>query len=164
MLRVGLISDTHGLLRPQALNYLRGCNVIVHAGDIGEQSILAALATIAPVTAVRGNMDLEGWTRSLPHSATLIVGEVLLYVVHDLEQIDIEPVRAGVRVVISGHTHAPALERRHGVQYVNPGSAGPRRLRLPIAVGELLIRGREVVAHTKLLSDADPAASTPAQP
>ncbi len=147
MIRVGLISDTHGLLRPQAVAALQGSDFIVHGGDIGDVGILDALAAIAPLTVVRGNNDREAWANAIPESAFLKVGDVYVYAIHDLSQIDIDPVGAGVRVVISGHSHKPKIEERDGVLYVNPGSAGPRRFKLPIAVAELIVDGDTVSAR-----------------
>lgn len=145
MLRVGLISDTHGLLRPAAVDFLRGCRRIVHAGDIGDPVILEALMAIAPLTVVRGNNDCGGELARLPETAMLDVDRVRLYVLHDLKELAIDPPAEGIDVVISGHSHKPLVEEREGVLYVNPGSAGRRRFKLPIAVGELLIDGREVM-------------------
>lgn len=147
MSRIGLISDTHGLLRPEARAFLQGSDYIVHGGDIGHQGILEELIKLAPVTAVRGNNDKGEWAESLRESEFLQVGEVLVYVIHDLAQLDIEPGAAGVRVIVSGHSHKPLVEERNGVLYVNPGSAGPRRFKLPIAVGELLVTGSSVSAR-----------------
>ncbi|TSD56073.1 metallophosphoesterase family protein [Variovorax sp. KBS0712] len=147
MIRVGLISDTHGLLRPQAVAALQGCDFIVHGGDIGDAGILDALAAIAPLTVVRGNNDREAWAGAIPETAFLKVGDVHVYAIHDLSQIDIDPAGAGVRVVISGHSHQPKVEERGGVLYVNPGSAGPRRFKLPIAVAELIVDGDTVSAR-----------------
>lgn len=141
MLRIGLISDTHGLLRPEALDFLRGSDHIVHAGDIGSESILAALRDLAPLTVVRGNTDHEPWTTRISETDLVQVGEVSLYVIHDLARLDLEPRAAGVQAVIYGHTHKPLVEDRNGVLYVNPGSAGPRRFKLPISVGELIVEG-----------------------
>ena len=143
MIRIGLISDTHGLLRPEALSLLRGSDFIVHAGDIGER-VLERLATIAPVTAVRGNNDRAEWAMRLPETETLQFGELRLHVLHDLAQLAIDPGAAGVDVVVAGHSHRPRVERRSGVLYVNPGSAGPVRFRLPVSVGLMQLRGREV--------------------
>lgn len=147
MLRVGLISDTHGLLRPAAIAFLQGCDFIIHGGDIGDPGILEELAAISPVTAVRGNTDIGAWAESLRETELLKVGELLVYTIHDLEQLDIDPIAAGVRVVVSGHSHMPLIEERAGVLYVNPGSSGPRRFRLPIAVAELVIAGASVSAR-----------------
>jgi putative phosphoesterase len=142
---VGLISDTHGLLRPEALEYLRGSDSIVHAGDIGDPQILARLASIAPVTAVRGNIDTAAWAQALPRTELLKLGDsVLLYVLHDIGQLDRDPAAAGVQLVMSGHSHKPGLCWKDGVQYVNPGSAGPRRFSLPISVGRLIVDGGKV--------------------
>ena len=146
MIRIGLISDTHGLLRPEALAALRGCEFIIHAGDIGE-NILEPLATIAPVTAVRGNNDRAPWAQAIHETQTLRFGEVTLHVLHDLSDLAIDPRAAGVDVVVSGHSHKPKVERRGGVLFVNPGSAGPVRFRLPVSVGLLQIAGHAVTAR-----------------
>jgi uncharacterized protein len=148
MIRVGLISDTHGLLRPEARKFLQGSDCIVHAGDIGNPGILEELSAIAPVTAVRGNNDRGSWAEQLRETEFLRVGEVFVYVIHDIAELDIDPTAAGVRVVVSGHSHKPVVDERDGVHYVNPGSAGPRRFKLPIAVGELTVTGRLVSART----------------
>jgi len=145
MLRIGLISDTHGLLRPAAVDFLRGCERIIHAGDIGGLPILEALGTLAPVIAVRGNNDLEDALAGVPETVRVELGAVHLYVLHDLKQLAIEPAAEGINVVVSGHSHKPLIEEREGVLYVNPGSAGRRRFKLPISVGELVIDGREVM-------------------
>jgi uncharacterized protein len=148
MLHVGLISDTHGLLRPEAKAFLRGSDYIVHGGDIGDAGILDELAGIAPVTAIKGNNDHGSWAEQLRETEFLQVGEVLMYVIHDIAQLDIDPAAAGVRVVVFGHSHKPSIEERNGVLYVNPGSSGPRRFKLPIAVGELIVAGSSVSART----------------
>ena len=147
MIRVGLISDTHGLLRPEAVAALQGSDFIVHGGDIGNAGILEALAAIAPLTVVRGNNDREQWADGIAESELLKVGCVTLYAIHDLSQIDIDPAGAGVRVVVSGHSHKPKIQERDGVLYINPGSAGPRRFKLPIAVAELIVDGNAVSAR-----------------
>ena len=147
MLRVGVISDTHGLLRPEATAFLTGSDFIVHAGDIGDASVLAALAAIAPVTAVRGNNDKGKWAEAVPEFEVLQVGELLVYVLHDLSELDLDPAAAGFRVVVSGHSHRPSIEERGRVLYINPGSAGPRRFQLPIAAAELEISGDSVHAR-----------------
>ena len=154
MLRVGLISDTHGLLRPAAAAFLQGSDVIVHAGDICDPTVLERLAAIAPVTAVRGNNDRGDWARRLHETEFVQAGAISIYAIHDLAELDIEPRAAGVKVVVSGHSHRPLIEERDGVLYVNPGSAGPRRFRLPIALGELLIDGDAVSARITELDDA----------
>ena len=147
MQRVGLISDTHRLLRPEALAFLRGSDFIVHAGDIGDAAVLDELRRLAPLTAVRGNNDKGTWARSIAEAEVLEVGEVLIYVLHDLSELDLDPVAAGFRVVVSGHSHTPRIEERDGVLYVNPGSSGPRRFKLPIAVAELHVAGSSVKAE-----------------
>lgn len=147
MTRIGLISDTHGLLRPEAVNFLRGSHCIIHAGDICEPWVLEELARLAPVTAVRGNNDKGGWARALREDETLQVGAVAIRVIHDLKQLAIEPAAAGMRVVVSGHSHKPSIAERDGVLFVNPGSAGPRRFKLPVSVAELLIVGDAVSAR-----------------
>ncbi|HEX2539834.1 MAG TPA: metallophosphoesterase family protein [Caldimonas sp.] len=141
-LRVGLISDTHNLLRPEALAFLRGADHIVHAGDITGQAVLDELAELAPLTAVRGNNDRGEWAARLAEVEVVQLGAVRVCVIHDLALLDRD--LAGIDVVVSGHSHKPLAERRRGVLYVNPGSAGPRRFRLPIAVAELLIDGPSV--------------------
>jgi len=147
-LRVGVLSDTHGLLRPEARAFLVGCDYIIHGGDVGAAAILDALGGIAPLTAVRGNNDTGSWARRLRASELIRLGDVFAYVIHDLAQLDIEPQAAQVRVIVSGHSHLPKIQERDGVLYVNPGSCGPRRFRLPISVGELLISATRVRART----------------
>lgn len=129
---VGVISDTHGLLRPEILNVFKECEHIVHAGDIGDLHIIDALNKIAPVTAVRGNCDRDGWAYKFPFAETLNRGEICLYLLHDLNRLDLDPKMAGFDMVISGHIHRPLLEHRNGVMFLNPGSAGPKRFTLPI--------------------------------
>lgn len=147
MLRVGLISDTHGLLRPEALHAMRGSDYIVHAGDIGDPAILQALQRIAPVTAVRGNNDRGAGYSGIAETEVLQAGETLIYVIHDLAELDLDPAAAEFQVVVSGHSHKPSSRERDGVLYVNPGSAGPRRFSLPIAAALLHIRGHTVEAE-----------------
>ena len=154
MLRVGLISDTHGLLRPTAAAFLHGCDHIIHGGDIGNSEILQELSAIAPVTAVRGNNDKDAWAEALPETEFLQLGDTIVYVLHDLAQLDIEPRAAGVGVVVSGHSHRPRAEQRGGVLYINPGSAGPRRFKLPVAVAELVIDGNAVTSRIVELGDS----------
>ena len=144
---LGVISDTHGLLRPEALTRLRGVHLIVHAGDIGHPDVLKALAAIAPVVAVRGNNDRGPWARRLQETERIEVGGIVLYVLHDLATLAIDPVAAGVDVVITGHSHRPSITRRDGVTFLNPGSAGPRRFSLPIALARLSVRKHRVRAR-----------------
>jgi len=150
-LRIGLISDTHDLVRPEALAFLAGSDRIVHAGDICSPEVLDALAAIAPLTAVRGNNDRGAWAARLRETELVEFGGVWLYAIHDLAQLDIDPAAAGVAVVVSGHSHRPVVERRDGVLFVNPGSAGPRRFSLPISVGELTIVDGAASARTVTL-------------
>jgi putative phosphoesterase len=147
MQRVGLISDTHGLVRPEAVDFLRGSDFIVHAGDIGDVQVLEELRRLAPLTAVRGNNDKGPWATSIAETDVLQVGDVSIYVLHDLSELDLDPIAAGFRVVVSGRSHNPRIEERDGVLYVNPGSSGPRRFKLPIAVGELQVAGASVKAR-----------------
>ncbi|CAB3792255.1 metallophosphoesterase family protein [Paraburkholderia fynbosensis] len=144
--RIGLISDTHNLMRPEALRHLAGCDAIIHAGDICNQAVLDALRQIAPVTAVRGNNDTGDWAASLPTHATLSVQQVTIRVVHDIADLGADPRREGVGVVVSGHSHKPSISERDGVLFVNPGSAGPRRFKLPICAGILTIEGAHASA------------------
>ena len=146
-MRVGLISDTHGLLRPEAKAFLRGCDHIIHAGDITDSRVLEELTGLAPVTAVRGNNDRGAWADTLRETEFVTLEEVRLYAIHDIAQLDIDPGSAGVQVVVSGHSHKPLIEERDGVLFVNPGSAGPRRFKLPVAAAELLIDGSSVSAR-----------------
>lgn len=146
-MRVGLISDTHGLLRPEALAFLAGADHIVHGGDIGSPDILERLAAIAPLTVVRGNNDLAPWAHAIPETARVDFGRVALYAIHDLKELALDPRAAGVRIVVSGHSHRPACTERDGVLYVNPGSAGRRRFSLPIAAADLVIDGDAVRAR-----------------
>jgi putative phosphoesterase len=136
---VGVISDTHGLLRAEALAALHGSDYIIHAGDIGDPGIITKLNEIAPVTAVRGNIDRESWARKIPATDVLEVGGVLIYVLHNLAELDLKPEAAGFAAVIYGHSHVPKQEMKNGVLYFNPGSAGPRRFQLPISLGKLRI-------------------------
>jgi uncharacterized protein len=137
MPRIGVISDTHGLLRPEALRALAGADLIVHAGDIGGPEVLEALRTLAPLVAVRGNNDRGPWASALPETEVVEAGGRSLYVLHDVKELDLDPRAAGFDAVIAGHSHQPRIDRRDGVLYLNPGSAGPRRFKLPIAVARL---------------------------
>ncbi|MCC6208461.1 MAG: metallophosphoesterase family protein [Gammaproteobacteria bacterium] len=141
---VGLISDTHGMLRPEAVAALRGSDFIIHAGDIGAPEILTALSDLAPLTAIRGNNDREAWAAALAETAELAVGEARIHVLHSLAELGIDAGAAGFQVVVSGHSHRPGWREQGGVLYVNPGSAGPRRFSLPVAVGQLEISARGI--------------------
>jgi len=141
---VGLISDTHGLLRPEAIETLRGSEHIIHAGDIGATEIIPALERIAPVTAIRGNIDREPWTKRFPETEVVELAGVHIYIIHDLNALDLNPRAVGFAAVISGHSHQPKQEVKDGVLYFNPGSAGPRRFRLPVTLGRLQIMNRKV--------------------
>jgi len=134
---IGVISDTHGLLRPEALTALRGCELILHAGDIGPSEIIEQLRDIAPVHVVRGNCDHGPWAQTLPETEVVTVGEHDIYMIHDIGQLDLAPETAGFSAVIYGHTHEPKIEERHGVMYLNPGSAGHKRFSLPVSVAHL---------------------------
>ena len=147
---VGVISDTHGLLRTEAFAALRGSDYIIHAGDVGDPAILDKLAEIAPVTAVRGNVDHGSWAQKIPATNLLEVGEVSIYVLHSIQELDVKPEAAKFAAVIYGHSHVPKQEMKNGVFYFNPGSAGPRRFKLPVSVGRLTIEGGKIKA--KILS------------
>jgi putative phosphoesterase len=157
---VGLISDTHGVLRPEAVDALRGVAAIVHAGDVGDPAILDELEGIAPVTAVRGNVDRGDLARRLPASAVVTVEGVTIYALHILDDLDLDPRTAGVHVVVSGHTHEPLVRTRNGVLYVNPGSAGPRRFRLPVTVALLTVGAGEPRAEIVSLAVDSPGAGS----
>jgi hypothetical protein len=144
---IGVISDTHGLLRPEAVEALRGSDRILHAGDVGTPEILQGLAKIAPVTAIRGNVDTAPWARALPATEVIEAGGISIYMLHDLAQLDLKPEAAGFRVVVYGHSHQPKIEEKNGVLYFNPGSAGPRRFHLPVSVGRLMVEGGKVRAE-----------------
>jgi hypothetical protein len=142
--RVGLIADTHGLLRPEAVRALRGSEVIIHAGDIGKATILEVLRDVAPVTAVRGNIDRGAWAHALPTTAALQIGQVWVYVIHDIQELNLVPEAAGFKVVVSGHSHQSSIQERNGVLFVNPGSAGPRRFTLPVSIALMEVQGTTV--------------------
>jgi len=150
--RVGLIADTHGLLREEAKAFLRGSDFIVHAGDVGHAEILQQLASIAPLTAVRGNTDRGSWAEGLEPTAVLQVERVWIYAIHDIAELDVDPRAAGFHVVVSGHSHKACVSERDGVLYVNPGSAGPRRFKLPVSVAELVVVGASVRARIEELA------------
>jgi putative phosphoesterase len=143
---VGVISDTHGLLRPEAVEMLRGSEHIIHAGDIGAPEIIPELRKIAPVTAIRGNVDHQDWCRIFPETEVVELAGVHIYILHDVNAIDLNPKAAGFAAVISGHSHKPHQAMKDGVLYFNPGSAGPRRFKLPITVGRLEIDGGTLTA------------------
>ncbi len=154
--RIGLISDTHGLLRDEALRALDGSELILHAGDVGKPEILDELRKLAPVIAVRGNIDSGAWAASLPATAVIEAGPLVIYMLHDVHDLDLDPAAAGFGLVVSGHSHQPNREERNGVLFVNPGSAGPRRFRLPVTLARLdlatepwMIDFRSLVASAK---------------
>ena len=149
-MRLVCLSDTHGLLRPEAVAALQGCAQIIHAGDIGKPQVLDGLRAIAPLEAIRGNIDTADWAQVLPERLDLRIEGLTLHVLHDLKQLDIDPLAAGVDVVIAGHSHKPKVERRDGVLYVNPGSAGPRRFSLPISLALLELNDGQ--AQVELIS------------
>jgi putative phosphoesterase len=151
MQRIGVISDTHGLLRPQAVAALRGSPLILHAGDVGSPQILDALRAIAPVHAVRGNVDTGEWARRLPETEIIEVGQCRVLILHDLDTLALDPRAAGIAAVIAGHSHQPKIETRDGVLYFNPGSAGPRRFRLPVSIGRLTVSGTQVRAEIETI-------------
>lgn len=150
-MNIGVISDTHGLLRSEAVAALRGSDLILHAGDVGDANILEVLRELAPVRAIRGNVDREAWAKELPDTDVVDVGGVMIYVIHNVHDLDLNPRAAGFACVISGHSHQPASELRDGVLYFNPGSAGPRRFKLPISVGRLRVDGGSVRGEITLL-------------
>lgn len=156
LVEVGVISDTHGLLRPEALVALAGVDLIVHAGDVGSPDVLTRLADLAPVTAVRGNNDRGPWAEALPETEVVEVAGASLFVLHDLGRLDLDPRAAGFHAVICGHSHVPQAAVRDGVLYLNPGSAGPRRFRLPVAVARLTVEGSRLAARIVTLTPPAP--------
>ncbi len=146
---IGVISDTHGLIRPEALRALKGADLVIHAGDIGKVEVIETLQSISPVVAIRGNVDHGEWARSLPETEVVEVEQALIYVIHDLNTLDIDPAKSGFCAVISGHSHQPTITHHNGVMFVNPGSAGPRRFRLPVAVVRLQINGSSI--HSEIV-------------
>lgn len=156
---IGVISDTHGLLRPEAVEALRGSDAIIHAGDVGDPAILAKLGEIAPVTAVRGNVDHGAWARKIPETNVLEIAGVSIYVLHILEKLDLKPEAAGFAAVIYGHSHVPKQEMKNGVLYFNPGSAGPKRFRLPISIGRLKIEPGKISAEIIGVREQNPHSS-----
>lgn len=150
---IGVISDTHGLLRTEAVQELQGVDLILHAGDVGSAEVLETLKDVAPVVAVRGNNDKGAWANQLPHWEVAQVGVIYIYVIHDVNEMDLSPAAAGFHVVVSGHSHKPSIEKRKGVLYVNPGSAGPRRFSLPVTVARIKVSSESVSAEVvELLS------------
>ena len=141
---VGVISDTHGLVRPEAVAALRGSDIIIHAGDVGNPAMIDQLRGIAPTFAVRGNIDKGKWAAGLPMTELVEVGELRFFVLHEISQLDFDPVAAGIAAVVFGHSHLPSIETRHGVLFLNPGSAGPRRFRLPVAVARVSMSGQRL--------------------
>lgn len=150
---IGVISDTHGLLRPEAVEALRGSDAIIHAGDVGDPAILAKLREIAPVRAVRGNVDRGAWARNLPETNVLEVSGITIYILHIIEQLDLKPEAAGFAAVIYGHSHVPKQEMKSHVLYFNPGSAGPKRFKLPVSVGRLEIEAGRITGKIIELHD-----------
>ena len=151
-LRVGLLSDTHGLLRAEARAFLTGCDYIIHGGDVGTAAILEDLEALAPLIAVRGNNDDEPWADNLRETELIRLGGVFVYVIHDLAKLNVDPTALGIRAVICGHSHKPLIDERAGILYINPGSCGPKRFKLPVSVGELLVEGENVRARIVELS------------
>jgi putative phosphoesterase len=153
-IRIGLISDTHGLLRPEAMQFLQGSDMIIHCGDICDPGVLKELSGIAPVKAVRGNNDKGAWADDLPESEIIPIGEIFAYVIHDIARIDVDPAASGVTVVLAGHSHKPCIDCRDGVTYINPGSGGPRRFKLPISAGELIVERKSINPRLVEFTDA----------
>ena len=145
MMRIGIISDTHGLLRPEAIKHLVGTDHIIHAGDIGAPEVIEGLRRIAPTTAIRGNIDTGEWAMDYPDTELVALGGRALYVLHNLKEIKLDPAASGIDVIISGHSHRPKIETKNGVLYLNPGSAGPRRFKLPIALAILALSDRAIL-------------------
>ena len=141
--RIGLVSDTHGLVRPEALAALKGSEVIIHAGDIGKAEVLDSLDSIAPVIAIKGNNDRDLWAKKIPDVLNLEINGINIRVIHNVKELKAHPAQDGIRIIVSGHSHKPSVVERDGILFINPGSAGPRRFKLPIAVGKLrIVRGR----------------------
>ncbi len=150
-MKIGVISDTHGLLRPEAIAALRGVEHILHAGDVGDPAILDKLRRIAPLTAIRGNIDRRGPCAQLPVTEFVELGGFNIYMLHDVHDIDLDPIAAGIQTVVSGHSHKPLIDWKKDVLYFNPGSAGPRRFSLPISVGFLEISGDHIIPSMQIL-------------
>jgi uncharacterized protein len=141
---VGVISDTHGLLRPQAIDALRGSDMIIHAGDVGNAEVIDRLGSIAPTFVVRGNIDKGSWAARLPTTELIAIGELYFFVLHEISQLELDPAVAGFAAVVFGHSHEPSIETRHGVLFLNPGSAGPRRFKLPVTVARVRVSSRRL--------------------
>jgi putative phosphoesterase len=156
-MKVGLISDTHGLMRAEALQALAGSDFIIHAGDIGDQAVIERLGEIAPVTAVRGNNDTDAWAAQIPETNVLDAKGVRFFVLHSVKDLDVDPAEAGFQAVVSGHSHRPEIHVREGVLFINPGSAGPRRFRLPISVATVVCRNGQIAPQ---LVELTPSVST----
>jgi uncharacterized protein len=144
---IGLISDTHGLVRPEAIEALRGVDLVIHAGDIGKPEVLDALKAVSPLVAIKGNNDIGAWAKPLPDTQLVQTANTKLFVIHNVKELDCDPAAEGYKVIISGHSHKPSILARDGVLFVNPGSAGPRRFKLPVAVGKLFIQNQKVNAE-----------------
>jgi putative phosphoesterase len=144
---IGIISDTHGLVRPEALEALQGSDFIIHAGDIGSEKVLHSLSSIAPVLAVRGNNDRDDWAAKIPVTRVVSIGDLLVYVLHDLKELDRDPIAEGFSAVVCGHSHRPTVKEENGVILINPGSAGPRRFRLPVSVACLRLSHKSLTAR-----------------
>ena len=144
-MRVGIISDTHGLLRPEAIRHLAGTDHIIHAGDIGAPEVIEGLRRIAPTTAIRGNIDAGVWAKDYPDTELVVLGGRTLYVLHNVEELKLDPAASRIDVIISGHSHRPKIRTKGGVLYVNPGSAGPRRFKLPITLALISISDHTIV-------------------
>lgn len=142
MVKVGVISDTHGLMRPAALTALQGADLIIHAGDVGRPEVLDQLGELAPTHVVRGNIDMQSWASNLPATLDVDVHGLRFHVLHDISALDVEPMSAGIAGIVFGHSHKPFIETRDGVLYLNPGSAGPRRFRLPVTIARVRVSGR----------------------
>ena len=144
-MHVGVVSDTHGLLRPQVIDAFSGVDMILHAGDIGDPEVLESLTAVAPVFAVRGNNDREEWALDIPETRIVPIGDIRVYMIHDVKEMEKTPLRC--QAVVAGHSHRPLIEKREGILFLNPGSAGPRRFKLPICVARLTVRGSEINAR-----------------
>ena len=160
-MRIGIISDTHGLLRPEAIEQLAGMDHIIHAGDIGGPEVIEGLRRVAPTTAIKVNVDAGGWARDYPDTQVIVLGGRAIFVLHNLKEMQVDPAASGFDVVVSGHSHRPKIETRNGVLYVNPGSAGPRRFKLPITVAILALTNSAILPRVlEITSAASPRACT----